>query len=58
MRYATKKTAMMVAVLLAGIAVALLGFSGTVIPFGASIVLCFLIWIGGALVVHLKMDRY
>ncbi|MCL3883642.1 hypothetical protein [Marivita sp. GX14005] len=57
MRYGTKKTLMMFLVLLAGVAVLLFGFAGDVIPFGWSIVVCFLVWIGGAYLVHRAYDR-
>lgn len=53
LRFAPKKTAAMVAVLIAGLGIALLGFTGQVIPFGVSIVLCFLVWIIGARLVHM-----
>ncbi|MCK0148625.1 hypothetical protein MWU54_01200 [Marivita sp. S6314] len=56
MRYAPKKTFAMITVLLTGLAVALAGFSGLVIPFGISIVLCFLVWIVGAWIVHVTFD--
>ncbi|MFP7673197.1 hypothetical protein ACG74X_07550 [Marivita sp. S0852] len=57
MRYAPKKTAAMIAVLVLGLAIALLGFSGHMISFGVSIVLCFLVWIIGARVVHLAFAK-
>ncbi|WP_439122237.1 hypothetical protein [Marivita sp.] len=53
MHYAPKKTTAMLAVLIAGLGIALLGFSGQVISFGVSIVLCFLVWIIGARIVHM-----
>ena len=56
MRYARKKTAAMLAVLCIGLGIALLGFTGQVIPFGISIVLCFLVWIVGARMVHIALD--
>ncbi len=58
MRFAPRKTVAMTAVLLTGLAVAWIGFSGQTlplglsIPFGISIVLCFLVWIIGARIVH------
>jgi hypothetical protein len=52
MTYAPKKTTAMILILCAGLALALAGFSGVLIPFGLSIVLCFLVWIIGAFVVH------
>lgn len=52
MTYAPKKTAAMVLVLYAGLALALTGFSGVIIPFGIAIVMCFLVWIVGAYAVH------
>lgn len=58
MRYAPKKTAAMIAVLVFGLIVAWIGFAGPTlpfglsIPFGVSIVLCFLVWIVGAWAVH------
>ncbi|MBM2320939.1 MULTISPECIES: hypothetical protein [Marivita] len=48
MTYAPKKTAAMVLVLCAGLALALTGFSGVII----AIVMCFLVWIVGAYAVH------
>ena len=53
MRFAPKKTAAMLAALCAGLGIILLGFAGQVIPFGLSIVLCFLVWIVGARIVHM-----
>ncbi|MFA8384300.1 MAG: hypothetical protein ACEPO2_01650 [Pelagibaca sp.] len=53
MRFAPKKTAAMLAVLCAGLGIILLGFAGQVLSFGLSIVLCFLVWIVGARIVHL-----
>jgi len=57
MGYGRRKTLYMSLVMAAGVAVALLGFSGTVVPFGVTIVLAFLIWIVGARLVHRSMDR-
>jgi hypothetical protein len=57
MRYAPKKTFAMFVVLFAGLATAWVGFSGEVIPFGVSLVLCFLVWIVGARVVHVAFDK-
>ncbi|WP_292287294.1 hypothetical protein [Marivita sp.] len=58
MRFAPRKTVAMTAVLIVGLLVAWIGFSGRTlplglsIPFGISIVLCFLVWIIGARIVH------
>jgi hypothetical protein len=57
MRYAPKKTFAMILVLLMGLGLAWIGFAGEVIPFGISIVLCFLVWIIGARLVHGALDR-
>ena len=57
MRYATSKTIAMLAVLLLGIAIAYTGFAGILLPFGVSIVLCFLVWIVGARLVHLRFNQ-
>ncbi len=52
MQYAPKETAAMIAVLLLGLGIAWAGFAGAFVSFGASIVLCFLVWIVGAYLVH------
>ncbi|WP_299789200.1 hypothetical protein [uncultured Marivita sp.] len=57
MRFGTKKTAAMFAVLLAGVAVAWVGFALGSLVFGLSIVICFLIWIFGARLVHENMGK-
>ena len=57
MTYAPKKTGLMILVLVMGLIVAILGFSGQIIPFGASLVLCFVIWIVGAAAVHRLVDH-
>lgn len=57
MRYAQRKTAAMFAVLLIGIGLAWLGFAVPAIPFGVSILLCFLVWILGARFVHESLGK-
>ncbi|WP_439522643.1 hypothetical protein [Marivita sp.] len=57
MRFAPKKTAAMFAVLLVGLGVVWAGFAVGSIIFGLSIVICFLVWILGARLVHENMGK-
>ena len=57
MRFAPTRTAAMIAVLFAGIAVGWIGFSSPSIPFGITIVLCFLVWIIGARLANMVITR-
>jgi len=57
MRFAPVRTAAMFAVLLAGIAVAWIGFASPTVPFGITIVLCFLVWIFGARLANAVITR-
>lgn len=57
MHFGTRKTAAMVAVMLAGLGVAWVGFALGSIVFGLSIVICFLVWIFGARFVHENMGK-
>jgi hypothetical protein len=57
MRFAPTRTTAMIAVLIAGIVVAWIGFSSPSIPFGITIVLCFLIWIIGARLANTMITR-
>jgi hypothetical protein len=47
----------MLVVLLLGLTIAYTGFAGVFLPFGASLVLCFLVWIVGARLVHLRFSQ-
>ena len=57
MRFAPVRTAAMIAVLIAGIIVGWIGFASPTIPFGLTVVLCFLIWIVGARVANASITR-
>lgn len=52
MGYRTRKTAAMSLVLLVGLGIAWAGFAIGTVAFGLSIVLCFIVWILGARLVH------
>ncbi|MCR9108057.1 hypothetical protein [uncultured Marivita sp.] len=58
MQYAPKKTAAMITVLALGLGIVWAGFATKFLSFGVSIVLCFLVWIIGARIVHMALSRF